>query len=849
VDGRLTDEAWLQAPVTNEFLQRDPDEGSPATEQTDLRVLYDDDAVYIGLRMFDRDVDRITRRMSRRDDRMPDADRITVFLDPRLDHLTGASFEVTAAGVQSDDLLYDDTRADGTWDAVWSSSVTVDDEGWTAEIKIPFSQLRFQASDQQTWGINVSRVIRRQNETAWLQLVPKEERGVVSRMAHLVGVDQVRPKPHLELLPYVSGRAEFIRPSSSADPFNDGSRAVGGAGFDIKRPLTSNLTLDGTMNPDFGQVELDPEVINLTAFETFFEERRPFFLEGGQILRNFGRGGGGGGGGGGNWGRGGGTPQIFYPRRIGRAPQGSTDADYVDKPTGTTILGAAKLTGKTSGGWSLGVLNAVTGRQFADLDTGGVRSRAEVEPLTNYFMSRLLREGARGGVGVIGTGVFRGLQTDALRDRLPNQATVFGADAYYFLDRQRQWLLGGQVSGSRVQGSAAAIERIQRFSSRYFQRPDAQPYRLDAARTSMGGWSANAAFARQSGNVLVNASFFAISPGFEVNDLGFQTSGDRFGGDVELNWRKLQPDKYTRRRDINFSRSWMRNFEGHTPGGDWSVNWGAEFLNYWNLEGSLRRGVRGLDDRLTRGGPVAVSPADWGWSLRGHSDSRQAVSFNANFSYTDDEMGGRRRQGNVSVSVKAGSRLTVSTGPQVSRSRTIAQYVTSATDAFATETYGMRYVFGDLDQTQVSLQTRLNLLLTPDVSLQMYMQPLVGVGSYRDLKEFAAPGTYDFSIYGRQAGAITYDPVDEGYIVDPDGTGPAGSFTFDDPSFNRKTLRLQTVFRWEWRPGSRLYVVWSQQRRDDAYPGQFDLGRDIGGAFTAPSDNVLAVKMTYWLGR
>jgi hypothetical protein len=449
---------------------------------------------------------------------------------------------------------------------------------------------------------------------------------------------------------------------------------------------------------------------------------------------------------------------------------------------------------------------------------------------------------------VLGTGVVRGLQTDALRDRLASQEMVLGADAYYFLDRGRDWLLSGQVSGSRVQGSPAAIERIQRFSSRYFQRPDAQPYRLDATRTSLGGWSTNAAFGRQSGNVRVNASFSATSPGFEVNAVGFQTSGDRISGEVGLNWRKLQPDKYTRTRELNVVQSWMRNFEGQTVGGDLRLEWNTAFLNYWGLGGSLRRGVRGLDDRLTRGGPLAVSLGDWGATLRGQSDSRKAVSFNANVSYTADEEGGRRRMANVSVSVKAGSRLTISTGPQVQRNRTIAQYVTSATDAFATKTYGTRYVFGDLAQTQVSLQTRLNLLLTPNVSLQTYMQPLVGVGSYRDLKELAAPSTFDFSIYGRQVGAIAYDAANDDYVVDPDGTGPAGSFTFGNPDFNRKTLRLQTVFRWEWHPGSRLYIVWSQQRRDYDYPGQLDLGRDLSRTFTAPSDNVLAVKLTYWLG-
>jgi hypothetical protein len=472
-----------------------------------------------------------------------------------------------------------------------------------------------------------------------------------------------------------------------------------------------------------------------------------------------------------------------------------------------------------------------------------------VEPLTNYFVGRLLREGARGGFGVLGTSVSRDLQTDALRDRLASQATVFGADAYYFFDRRRDWLLTGQVSGSHLQGSTAALERVQRFSSRYFQRPDAQPYRLDATRTSLDGWSANAEFGRQSGNVRLNASLNATSPGFEVNDLGFQTQSDRVGGMVALSWRKLQPDKYTRMRDIRLSRTWMTNFEGQSQGGDWDVNANATFLNYWNIGGGIRRGVRTFDDRLTRGGPLSIQPADWVWSARMHSDNRAQFSISANAWHSSNEAGGWLDWWNATLNVKAGTRLTMSTGPQLTRSRTIAQYVTSTTDTFATATFGSRYVFGDLAQTQVSLPTRFNLLLTPDVSLQVYMQPLVGVGQYCDLKELSTPGTYEFSVYGRDLGTINYHPATEYYVVDPDGAGPASSFSVYNPDFNSKTLRLQTVFRWEWRPGSRLYVVWSQQRHDYEDPGQFDLGRDAVRVFTAPADNVLAVKISYWWGR
>ena len=284
IDGRLQEEAWRSAPPATEFWQRDPDEGERATERTELRVLYDNNAIYVGLRMFDREPDKVTRRLSRRDDEWADADRVIVNLDPRHDHLTGASFEVTAAGVRRDAILYDDTRRDDSWDGVWHTAVSTDAEGWTAELRIPFSQLRFSASEE-TWGINVSRVIRRKNEETWLVLVPKNERGVVSRMGHLAGLENINPKTPLELLPYSLTRAEFVAPEDDADPFNDGSRTFAGVGLDAKWGLTGNVTMDATVNPDFGQVELDPEVINLTTMETFFPEKRPFFTEGTRDLQ------------------------------------------------------------------------------------------------------------------------------------------------------------------------------------------------------------------------------------------------------------------------------------------------------------------------------------------------------------------------------------------------------------------------------------------------------------------------------------------------------------------------------------------------------------------------------------
>ena len=298
IDGRLIEEGWSRAEAASAFTQRDPDEGRPATERTEVKILYDNDALYIAARLFDSQPELIGRRLSSRDggkdgnrDADPDADRIIIYLDSMYDRLTGAAFGVSAANVQEDAIIFNDTFVDKSWDAVWQSHVSIDEGGWSAEIRIPLSQLRFPLAEKQTWGVNVERFIRRKNETVWLERVPKNEAGLASRMGNLTGLDGLRPRRRMELLPYAAARAEFVAPEETADPFNDGARAFGALGMDMKLGLSSNLTVDATVNPDFGQVEVDPAVVNLTAFETFFPEKRAFFLEGAQIFNSFGQGG------------------------------------------------------------------------------------------------------------------------------------------------------------------------------------------------------------------------------------------------------------------------------------------------------------------------------------------------------------------------------------------------------------------------------------------------------------------------------------------------------------------------------------------------------------------------------
>ena len=841
LDGRLDDEVWLRAPAAGTFTQKDPEEGKPSTERTDLRLAYDHAALYVGARLFDREPSRIVRQLARRD-REAEADGFWVFLDPHHDHLTGASFSVSAAGVQGDSTIYNDSWQDNSWDAVWESAVNVDAEGWSVEMRIPFSQLRFSKSDQHTFGVNAMRYIQRKNERAWLVHVPKTESGLASRMAHLEGLDGISPQRTLELLPYVLSRAEYVAPATAGDPFNDGTRLFAGGGLDLKYRVSSSLTLDGTVNPDFGQVEVDPAVVNLTAFETFFEEKRPFFIEGANIFSNFGRS-----GANNFWGFNRSEPMLFYSRRIGRSPQGAAHGEFVDRPSSTTILGAAKLTGKTRTGWTLAALEAVTGREGAKTANGASREHADIEPLTNYFVGRISRDKGRGAVGVLMTAVNRDLRAPPLRSALASQAYVTGVDGHLFLDGKREWVINGSVAASHVRGSTDAMGRLQDASQRYYSRPDATHIDPDPAATSLGGWTGSVNLNRNSGVHQVNAAGWAVSPGFESGDAGFNFNADRAGSHVVYQWRNPKVNRFVRERFVAVAKWYTWNFAGERQRDGVHAFAQVQFKNYWSLFGGALYIRPGQDDRATRGGPSMRSTGARGGFFNLDSDSRKRVSGGLNAEVVTNAFDESSVSAGLTVRYRPSASLEISTGPSYQNNYQLAQYVGTFRDPVAAATYGSRYVFATLGQKEFSLQTRVNYILSPRMSLQVYMQPLVSVGDYRTFKELARPRTYDFTRFGEDLGTLSYDPAAREYHVEPgDGGAP---FSFGNPDFNFKSLRLNAIFRWEWRPGSALYLVWTEQRQDLAHPGQFVLGRDVRGLFRAPADDVLLVKIAYWFQR
>jgi hypothetical protein len=861
VDGRFDEPVWAQAPAITEFFQEDPAEGEPATERTEFRVAYDDAAIYIAANLYDRFP--ITTRLQRRDVGLGDFDFITISLDSYHDHETAYQFSVNPSGTIRDAVSSSGgggggggARGDTSWDPVWDVATQITSEGWTAEMRIPFSQLRFSTADEQIWGLEIKRNIHRNQETVAFPFIPTLDRAGASRYTHLEGIEGIETGRRLELLPYVAGRGEYLELAtpdgvSFANPYQTGSDYFGEAGLDLKYRLTSNVTLDGTVNPDFGQVELDPSIINLTAFETRFEERRPFFVEGGDIFRV------GEGGPGGSTGR---PPQVFYSRRIGRPPSGSVSSDAVfsDVATATTILGAAKVTGRVGDGWSLGFLEAVTGRESAfQVDASQTTSETVVEPTTNYLVGRLRRQ-VRGGetrFGVFGTAANRDLGGTGMEADLHTAAYSGGADFAHEWSN-RMYRISTMVSGSLVQGDPAAITGTQESSTRYFQRADADHLTLDPTATSLGGYYAMVDAVKQAGAFGAKAALAFASPGYEVNDLGFQSASDRIIVDTNFAYSQPNPGRTLRQWDARWSPDAVWNYAGDRIWTEVNGNYNVTFLNYWGAGIRLGYNPRHADDRLTRGGPLARTPSRYGGIVNFSSDGRRKTTGRFNYNWAAEADGSWDQTVSVDLTANPSERWRIQFGPSYNFRHNSAQYVTREEDPLATQTFGNRYIFGGLHQTTLSLETRVDVTFTPVLSLQLYLEPFISTGDYRELKEFREPNTFKFLEYGKDVGTVSQNEGED-YIIDPDGSGPASPFTVSDRDFSHRSLIGNAVLRWEWRPGSTLFLVWQQSRISslkgdgtdgtDPWVGNFDFGNDIGDVFATTPDNIFVIKVNYWL--
>ncbi len=847
VDGRLDDPVWAGGVPITALTQSEPDEGQPVSERTEVRIVYDDDALYIGARMFDREPHLVRTELARRDN-ASGTDYIQVAFDSYLDHQSAYSFGVNPSGVRADVLMANDASfGDEGWDPVWDAHTARDSLGWTAEMRIPFSQLRYSTASEQVWGINVIRRIQRKSESAELGWKARTERGFASYFGHLLGLSGLPQPRRFEALPYVTGR-HAASPARAGDPFNDGSRQFGAAGVDLKYGVTSSLTLDATFNPDFGQVEQDPAFVNLSAFEQFLSERRPFFVEGADLFRF-------------------GGAQLFYSRRIGRPPQGfpTSAGDFSDIPENSTIIGAGKLTGR-SGPWTLGVLEAVTAREYASVydSAAGATARDEVEPLTNSLVLRARRD-MRGGasqVGVIATAVNRDLRDADLRF-LRRAAYAAGVDFTHRFS-QNSWSLAGALAYAWIGGDTASITRAQRSSARYYQRPDADHVDFDSSRTTLAGVAGTLSFGRIRGDWIWTARGSFTTPGFEVNDLGFQGRADQVSTGLSVTRRWTRPGRVFRQANWGWDLSGNWNFGGvrtNTFLGSWT--W-LQFRNFWSVDASIGSNPPARSDNLTRGGPLGYSAAGASGYLGINTDSRKPWDVYVGLNYFGNEIGANYAGIFASLSVRPSPAVRLQVGPSIGTGRTVQQYVAAFDDPSAIATFGRRYVFGEIAQRDLDLTTRLDFTFSPVLSLQLFVQPFAATGRYTNFKELRRPGEPDFLIYGTTAGstltAVCVDgagapvacsapgaPPVAWYEGDPDGAGPRPSTSFDNPDYTSRSLRGNAVVRWEYRPGSTLFLVWTTNCGAFSQRPQFQPFRDLGRLCAGPSSNAFAVKFNYWL--
>lgn len=841
IDAKLDEKTW-QTKYNTGLIQKEPDEGKPATEETRVWIAYDDKYIYVAAQLLDSAPDSIDITVSRKDSFIP-TDMFFVAFDPYHDKRTGYFFGLSAGGTLMDGTFANDISIDNSWDGVWEGKSAINENGWCVEMKIPFSQLRFNKADSMVWGIDFARFIKRKNEEEHFVKIPRDASKFVSLFAELHGLHGVNPGRRIEAMPYIVQKANFLI-HNPGDPFYKSNQFVTTLGADFKIGIGNNLNLDLTFNPDFGQVEVDPAVVNLTAFETFYQEKRPFFIEG-QSIFEFGTG-----GAGNSWNFNFGNPTLFYSRRIGRSPQGYLPRhDYADFPNETRILGAAKLSGKIGNDLSVGALSAVTQRMFASYSINGNIHEAEVEPLTHYGVLRTLKEFDEGrhAVGLMLTAVNRDLRNPELKNLLSKQAYTFGVDGWTFLDKEKVYALTAYAVGSYVQGTGEYLVKLQKEPYRYFQRPDATYIKLDSNRTSLAGFYTRVSLNKQQGNFYFNTSIGAVSPGFENNDLGFQFIADKINAHVVLGYRWFQPDGLFRKKFIYAAHFRSFDFEGNLLANGIMSFSNFQFMNYYNLNVQAGYVFETLNKTLTRGGPLTISPSAYWVGTNISSDSRKNFIYSVGASFNNDALQTFSYSFDAEFEWKPSAQVSLSFSPEYAFRISKLQYITTVDDELAIATFGKRYVIGELNQKTVSANIRLNWTFTPQISLQLFAQPLISVGNYTNFKEVAKPRSLDFNYYGKNGSTIEYDSGADEYIVDPDGNGPANAFNLYNPNFNYKSIRGTLVFRWEVMPGSILYLVWSHDRTNFNNPGDFNFGRDFNNLFTSEANNIFLAKFTYWI--
>jgi len=817
INGKLDDECWRLGEWQTDFQQFAPTHGKKPTYRTEFKVLYDDKYLYAAIRSFD-DMSKVSKRYNMRD--QFGGDMVGITLDSYFDHRTAFEFDLSSTGQQLDLLIGNDSW-DQSWNAVWDGKVQQEDSCWVSEFRIPLSQLRYSEKKEQIWGMHVWRwVDRLQEENNW-NLLSNDGTGAVYCFGELHGITGLKKARRIELSPYTLGRMSTDI-KDATNPYSKSKTVAGTIGLDAKIGITNNFTLDATINPDFGQVEADPSVMNLSAFETYLEEKRTFFLEGKNIFDfSFG------------------DDNLFYSRRIGHNPSydPKEDENQVKKPDNTSIIGAFKLSGKTENGLSIGLLSSVTNPEYASIYTTatGQEKTQLIEPLAHYFVGRVQKDFNKGNtvIGGIFTQVNRNISDNKL-DFLNSSASVAGMDLTQYW-KDRKYFLEAKWVGSTIHGAHQALVDAQQSSARYYQRPDARYLSLDSSMNAMSGYGGSIRIGKGSkGHWRYYSDLTFKTPGLEMNDLGYMQVSDQIRNTNSITFVVKEPYLFYRNFGIGLTHRNYWDFHGDHQTSQISLGFDSEFKNNWGIYGNIRYNAENKDNRWLRGGEAMLLPANTQYNFRMRTDYSKNIFFAGGVYYSKSNEGiGYSKSIDGEISVRPIPMLSLTANASYSRTLNDLQYfdVCNGTS-----------MVSSLDNRNLNFVFRANLILTTALTVQYYGSPFLSLGHYYDYKKITKATAN--KLEDRYVN-LTNLASDNNYKFDLVGDGKT-FFTADDRDFNFMQFRSNLVVRWEYSAGSSLYLVWSQDRTDSQTIDNFVFNDAQQKLWNIFPKNYFILKLNYW---
>jgi len=826
IDGVLNDDCWQNTGEWSEnFIQRQPHEGQSATEDTHVKIIYDDNHIYVAIQCFDSEPHKINRWLAPRDQMGGDA--VCVIFDSYNDRRTGFSFGLTAGGTKFDFLTFNNANDDYTWNAVWEGKVSHNAKGWYAEFRIPLSQLRYaNSTNEQEWGFTTARIIDRKAEVSFVHLIPQQNSGFVYSLSRLEGISGLSKSRRIELLPYSTVKYQLSQKEED-NPYSKSSEWRFGAGLDGKVGLSSDFTLDFSINPDFGQVEADPSTINLTAFETYYEEKRPFFLEGKNIFSNLGE-------------------ALFYSRRIGSrtlwTPE-DQDGRYISEPKETMIISALKVSGKTKNGLAVGLLNSLTAKGSTKINDAGHEYAMTSQPFTSYSVARVQQDFKKGNtiLGAMLTSTNRNTNEDQLKSMVKNAyAGAFDFEQYFF---NRNYFIRGILQYSQVEGDKQAITALQESPVHYYQREGVTHLGVDSSRTRLTGNAGRIILGKRGSNakIISEQRFSWATPGFDINNLGYLQKADYKNFNGFVGYSETKPQGIFHRYFFDLFYQYQTDFSNKPLSGRIGSETELAFKNKYFTYFAVFYDPKQIETSLLRGGPpVDVNPR-WGTDLMIETDGSKRVSGRL---YHGTVLGSKRYAQFAFVEATYRPMLNLKLGLHLEYGHWNKKLEYAATPT--TDDGEKIYMMSTLRHNTLFLTMRVDYSITPDLSIQFYGNPFISTGKYADFKRATNPTdkNYNNRFHLLNPNELTYNTLNNNYSVHEASSGY--NYTFDNPDFSFREFRFNLVARWEYKPNSVLYLVWAQDRSGRASEFIPSFTQNTKALFNYYPGNVLMIKLNYW---